>query len=1260
MYGFDSSTVEWKVNTSPVTTPVVTVVHTIDAADATNHPVHPDGDKSNYFKDSFSHTWTSEGTFMVEIVESNPSCSSNVIKLTVYVHALPSGTLISSDADNAICIGDNVTFTASGGVNYNFKIDGGSVQNGSGSTFATTSLTNGQEVTVEVTNANGCVSTYAGITTAVHTLPSGTLTSSDLDNTICAGDNVTFTATGGTNYHFKVNGGSVQNGSGSTYSTTGLTNGQEVTVDVTNANGCVSTYAGITTVVNTLPTGTLTSSDSDNSICAGDNVTFTATGGTNYNFKVDGGSVQNGSGSTYSTTGLTNGQEVTVDVTNGNGCVATYAGITTTVLTSPLDAGDITGDAIVQSGQTGVIYRIPAVTHATNYEWEYSGTGANITNNGDEISVSFADNATSGELKVRGTNACGIGGYSELFSIYVVSPCETTIENWTFNTPVLTESWKVYSSVNGWNSTPHGIEIWRSGFLGITTPDGGQFCELNSNGANTMYQDIDVNAGAEMVWAITYRYRNSSSETIRLRIGPVGGNLTNVATISNDNGDAWVVHSGSYTVPSSLPGGKVRFQIETVSPSSSSGNLIDGIQFYSVDSDVEPPQFIKATLPANTIDLGGACELVLPDYTVGVDAIDNCDADLVITQNPAAGEKVFGGEKVVLTARDEAGNEATYEMDVLGDNISPTASNPAPLAVKCIGDVPLPNVNVVIDENDNCTAIPTVAWVSDSDNGGLGTTASPYIVTRIYSVTDDASNSINVSQTITAIDDVNPTITAPADFNVNADAGSCDASSVALGTPTTSDNCGVASVTNDAPTTFPLGNTTVTWTVTDNAGLTSSDTQIVTVIDNEKPTISCPGNITQTADAGSCGAIINYATPVGADNCAGASTVQTAGLASGSTFPIGTTTNTFEVTDAAGNKTSCSFDVTISDDEDPVIVNLPTDITVGACNNVTWTEPTATDNCSVTLTKTHNSGDVFPVGTTLVTYTATDATGNTDIRSFNVTVLPVVTISLSETSPILCNGGNADITITAGGGDGSYTYSKDGTNYQAASNVYSMPAGTHTLYVKDGDGCVAQTNITINEPTVLDVNIAADNNTICEGEPVVVTATVSGGVAAYTYEFYLNGTQLTSNANYTISGNQLTSSAFANGDEITVKVIDNNSCEKTSDKVVMTVRALPTPTITGDFSVCAEDPETPLDPELVNTEIYFTEAGMSNYTWTVTGGTIESGLGTNEITVKWKNAGTGIVSVNYENTNGCSATSAKSETITIYERPNPSSITTDF
>jgi len=88
------------------------------------------------------------------------------------VHANPSGTLTSSDPDNEICAGDNVTFTATGGVNYHFYLNGVSLQNGASNSYSTTALSNGDIVTVVVTDANGCSSSYPGITTTVHPVPS--------------------------------------------------------------------------------------------------------------------------------------------------------------------------------------------------------------------------------------------------------------------------------------------------------------------------------------------------------------------------------------------------------------------------------------------------------------------------------------------------------------------------------------------------------------------------------------------------------------------------------------------------------------------------------------------------------------------------------------------------------------------------------------------------------------------------------------------------------------------------------------------------------------------------------------------------------------------------------------------------------------------------------------------------------------------------------------------------------------------------------
>jgi len=156
-------------------------------------------------------------------------------------------------------------------------------------------------------------------------------------------------------------------------------------------------------------------------------------------------------------------------------------------------------------------------------------------------------------------------------------------------------------------------------------------------------------------------------------------------------------------------------------------------------------------------------------------------------------------------------------------------------------------------------AIPQITDVSCNGNsdgvikvsasGGTGTIA--YSINPAVGTQSPAGTFYNLSAqsyTITATDgngctnttsvtvgittDVTlPTITCPANVTATTNTG-CTATGVALGTPVTADNCGVASVTNNAPAAFPLGITNVTWTVTDNSGNTVTCVQTVTVSDN--------------------------------------------------------------------------------------------------------------------------------------------------------------------------------------------------------------------------------------------------------------------------------------------------------------------------------------------------------------------------------------------------------------------------------------------
>ena len=181
--------------------------------------------------------------------ESVNGCTSSELTLDVTKHALPIGTLTSSDADNVICAGDNVIFTATGGVNYNFKVDANSVQNGPSATYATTALTSGQIVTVEVTNGSGCFVTYAGISTTVNALPVPNLSGMA---TVCEGATgiIYTTEAGMSNYGWNVSeGGTITSGGGvndNTATVTWNTAGpQSVDVNYENANGCTGNSATV-------------------------------------------------------------------------------------------------------------------------------------------------------------------------------------------------------------------------------------------------------------------------------------------------------------------------------------------------------------------------------------------------------------------------------------------------------------------------------------------------------------------------------------------------------------------------------------------------------------------------------------------------------------------------------------------------------------------------------------------------------------------------------------------------------------------------------------------------------------------------------------------------------------------------------------------------------------------------------------------------------------------------------------------------------
>ncbi|MBL0027319.1 MAG: HYR domain-containing protein [Saprospiraceae bacterium] len=160
-------------------------------------------------------------------------------------------------------------------------------------------------------------------------------------------------------------------------------------------------------------------------------------------------------------------------------------------------------------------------------------------------------------------------------------------------------------------------------------------------------------------------------------------------------------------------------------------------------------------------------------------------------------------------------------------------------------------------------------------------------------------------------------------------------------------------------------------------GLNRPDIALATIIVGNASI--CPADITVPATNAS-GAVVTYTTPVGSDNCGGAITIRTAGLASGSVFPIGVTTVTHRVTDASGNSTSCSFNVTVTGTAPGITcpINITANNDLNQCGaNITYVNlPLATGNPTPVITYSHNSGSFFPVGLTTVTATAINTVGS--------------------------------------------------------------------------------------------------------------------------------------------------------------------------------------------------------------------------------------------------------------------------------------------
>jgi hypothetical protein len=630
-----------------------------------------------------------------------------------------------------------------------------------------------------------------------------------------------------------------------------------------------------------------------------------------------------------------------------------------------------------------------------------------------------------------------------------------------------------------------------------------------------------------------------------------------------------------------------------------------------------------------------------------------------------------GSYTVTVTDANNCSATATYTLSQQ-DDVAPTIlTRNITLPLGATGTAILTPADVDNGSTDNCTlALALDRTAFDCSNLG------PNTVT--LTATDAAGHTNSMPATVTVVDTQLPTIAAPAAVAATTDSGQCSASAVALGSPIAGDNCAGALVTNNAPSVFPKGLTTVTWTATDASGNVATATQTVTVTDATAPTavaqnvtvqLDATGNASLTAaqvnngSADACGiasvevspsaftcsniglntvtltvtdtngnvstatataTIVDGVAPTvrvrpvtvyldasgqakltatqvnnGSSDACGVATVSV-GTTSFGCANLGANNVTVTVTDTHGNVARGSVVVTVADTIAPTMTRLPASIsTLAIINNcsaiVRWTNPLIADNCSVTLTSSHQSGSAFPVGITTVVLTATDLAGNRTSRSFRVTVLgwPML---VSVSSPTFGQGGDDDdnhgscgshddnsstgynvscfggrtgtATVSVSGGCQPYRYLW--SNGQTMATVKGLAAGTYTVTITDANGAQVLRTITLTQAPAIVATASsltafsgAQPRTIYRGygaQSLMLKAAATGGIGGYTYT-WAPATGLSRTTGSTVTASPTVTTTYtlttldANGctaatSTITVNVLDVR-CGNKNDKVIV-------------------------------------------------------------------------------------------------------------
>jgi hypothetical protein len=535
-----------------------------------------------------------------------------------------------------------------------------------------------------------------------------------------------------------------------------------------------------------------------------------------------------------------------------------------------------------------------------------------------------------------------------------------------------------------------------------------------------------------------------------------------------------------------------------------SGNTNTCIQIIEIN-DITPP---TASAPADstyTCLVPDVFPDAPPDPNVVVDALDNCTAFPLISHIPDK-DTLFGNGCLDTLLRtysvaDDCGNaiEVIHRI-LIKDTVPPemhcndliTYLDNSGLAMISIEDV---NDNSF----DNCSSI---SFNLDQTTFDCSSAMDSPITVEL-SGTDNCGNTGTCQSQITVLDTISPRANCITFNPFDPFIAYLDNSGQASISPLdiddgSSDICGIESLSLDI-TDFDCSNLTptndelVTLTVMDSSGNTSTCTAIVLIEDTIAPTfITCPSDTSVFLFGSNCSAPAVWPEPIPEDNCSFTWVVrpptfifETPGI-----YPI-----EYKVADnPSGNEATCSFNVTILDTIPPDITPLEADTAENILNlcfgSVSVPQPDV-DDCSENLIITNDyngtddASDVYPVGTTLITWTAVDVFNNTSTATQEIVVVDVQKPVLTYPEQIITCEDTIFYAVTAFDNCNVDTIKQiDGTGLTSGSE---FPVGeTIQQYVAidlygNSDTCEF---IVRRDFTTIPGFVVADTNYVCQGSEV--------------------------------------------------------------------------------------------------------------------------------------------------------------------------------